>query len=352
MPKIAFRVGSDPKSGSWQLRRCLALASGLRESDPSCEITFLSHARDAPAIARNGFGHAPLGELTLPSWDLEATAEKVDELGIGMLVVDRPAVDEDFLRSLSGKVGTLAVFGDSVRLKSYAAHAVIDPNIHAHLVDYPCDEETSLLLGTEFALLPPEFDQFQDVRCANPEQAKRVLAYFSGPDHALLAVRLLKQVRGQFSATVLVGAGGEELAREIGIDPRFMVMRNDGNIAKRLAACDFAITGPETLCEPALFSLPTALIGVSEVSDYAAKNGLALSLGSADSLDVQSAKSLQALLSDKAARDRMSARLGELVDGLGRFRLADELLKLHRGEKQGCAPASGSPDDEGENQAI
>lgn len=50
--------------------------------------------------------------------------------------------------------------------------------------------------------------------------------------------------------------------------------------------------------------------------------------------DAGSAKSLEALLQDKPARDRMSGRLNGLVDGMGRFRLAEELLKLHRGEGQ------------------
>jgi spore coat polysaccharide biosynthesis predicted glycosyltransferase SpsG len=370
-PQIAFRVDSCPKSGSWQLRRCLALAAGLKESEPSCSISFFSRTRDPSAITGAGCDYVPFGELSLPSWDLEATVEKAESLSIDMLVVDRQTADADFIRSLGAKVRVLAVFGDTVHLRSYAAHAIIDPNIHAHLLEYP--SEGALFLGTEFALLPSEFDTFQDFHCANPERTRRILVYSGGPDYSVEAVRLLKPVRCQFSATMLTDVGpeyGEELAREIGLDPRFMVLRNDGGIAKRLASCDFVITGPETLCEPALFSLPVALIGESPVSDYAAKNGLALSLGAADCLDAQSAVSLEALLSDKMARDRMSARLGGLVDGLGRFRLADELLRLYRNEgavseqgaggrpdvrgagSGGCMQAFGSQDDEGENQLI
>jgi spore coat polysaccharide biosynthesis predicted glycosyltransferase SpsG len=271
---------------------------------------------------------------------LEATLEKVDDLGIDLLVVDRQAADEGFLDALAGKVKTLAVFGDTVHLRSYAAHALIDPTMCAHLPDYSC--EGVLLLGTEFALLSTEFDPFQDFHRVNPLQARRILVYSGATDHSIEAVQLLKSVHAPFSATLLASDNpklGEELAREIGIDPRFMVLRDDGNIAKRLASCDLAITGPETLCEPALFSLPVALIGESPLSDYVAKNGLALSLGAADCMDVQSATSLEALLSDKVARDRMSARLGELVDGLGRFRLADELLKIYMSERGGTAEA-------------
>jgi spore coat polysaccharide biosynthesis predicted glycosyltransferase SpsG len=333
-PKIAFRVDSDLKSGSWQLRRCLALAAGLKESDPSCTISFFSHTCDASSIAAAGWNYVPFGELALPSWDLEATAEKAEELGTGMLIVDRHSVDCEFLNSLSAKVKTLAFFDDYMHLDSYPAHAIINPNFHAHLLEYPRDDDAALLLGTEFAPLAPEFDAFQDYSLANPDRARRILAYFNGSDSALEAVGLLKQVRSQFSAIVLSGpSNGEELARAIGLDPRFMVMRNEGHVAKRLASCDLVITGPETLCEPALFTLPVALIGASPVSDYAARNGLALSLGAAGSLDRQAAKSLDALLSDKSARDRMSARLDGLVDGMGRFRLAEELLRLYRGER-------------------
>jgi spore coat polysaccharide biosynthesis predicted glycosyltransferase SpsG len=241
-------------------------------------------------------------------------------------VLDRPSADEDFLKALHAKT-KLVVFDDSMHLKSYRAHAIINPGLHAHLLEYPADGHAGLFLGTEFAPLPPEFDGFQDFRCSNPGRARHILAYFRGRDRCVEAVRLLKSVAGQFSATLISTdlSRGEELAQEIGIDPRFVVLR-EGGIGRRLSSCDLALTGPESLCEPALFALPTALIGESPVSDYAAKNGLALSLGPADSLDGGCAVQLEALLSDKPARDRMSARLSELVDGLGRFRLAEGLL--------------------------
>lgn len=327
--KIAFRVDAGQDGGSWRLSRCLALASGLKESEPSAEISFFSRAPGrAQEISSAGFSHVPFSELAMPSWDMEATAEKAEELGISLMVLDRPSADEDFLEALQAKT-TLAVFDDSMRLGSYSAHAIINPGPHAHLLEYPLGEQTELFLGTEFAPLPPEFDGFQDFRCANPGRARHILVYFRGTDYSVEAVRLLKSAGGQFSATVLSSdpARGEELAREIGIDSRFLVLHGQAGIARRLSSCDLALTGPETFCEPAFFSLPTALIGESPASDYAAMNGLALSLGSASGLDSGGAAALERFISEKEARDRMSARLSELVDGLGRFRLAEGLLK-------------------------
>lgn len=328
--KIAFRVDAGQEGGSWRLSRCLALASGLKESEPSAEISFFSRAPGrAQEIAAAGFSHVPFSDLAMPSWDAEATAEKAEELGVGLIVLDRPSADEDFLEALQAK-SALAVFDDSARLGSYSAHAVINPGPHAHLLDYAAGEQTELFLGTEFAPLAPEFDPFQDFRCSNPPRARHILVYFRGCDYGVEAVRLLKAVPGQFSATVLSAdaARGEELAKEIGLDSRFQVLHGHDSISRRLSSCDVALTGPECFCEPAFFSLPTVLVGESPVSDYAARNGLALSLGAASGLDREGAAALGRFISDRESRDRMSARLGELVDGMGRFRLAEGLLKL------------------------
>jgi len=105
-----------------------------------------------------------------------------------------------------------------------------------------------------------------------------------------------------------------------------------------MAAADMAIGPPNmTFYESLLFGLPCALVigsedGCATLAEYASGNGFALCLGEAGGLDTEAAKLLQGMISDKAARDRMSARTTDLVDGLGRFRLADELLGLCCGQ--------------------
>jgi hypothetical protein len=83
-----------------------------------------------------------------------------------------------------------------------------------------------------------------------------------------------------------------------------------------------------------MLRVPTALIanpecpGQSSLGEYAGMNGFALYLGEAGAADPGAGEAITRLLSDCETRNRMSMRVGDLVDGLGRFRLAEELLRL------------------------
>lgn len=351
MPRIAFRIDASQRSSPSRIRRSLALAYGLKESDASCAIEFLvSGHESAWAIARDsGFGIRHLGNGHLPSWNLEATSAAIDGSGTDMLVVDDPCIDERFLREMREKA-FVALIDDSGRLKSYDAHAIVNPNINAHLATYPQPDGGALLLGTEFAALPQEFDGYQDSGRENPEKARRIFVSFPGADHScatLSAVRVLKSLASGFLAEIVVSPDflhGEALAREIGLDDRFIVISGEAGRAKRMAASDIAICSPSSTFYECLFlGLPTALLlesgAEAPVAEYAAMEEFALHLSEAGATEPAAAsRALGRMMEDKAARDRTSARTAELVDGLGRFRLADELLRLCAAGKSGPLP--------------
>ncbi len=345
MSKITFRVVSDPKAGYYQLYRCLALASGLKETDSSLEIVFLTNCQSACAqlITNSGYMHVDPGQLSMISWDLETTENYIEEHGTDILIIDNPLINEHYLSSLKEKVSLLVVIDDFMTLKIYDAHVVVNPNLYGHLLDYQYNNSTELLLGTEFSLLSSEFDKYQEFRHDTLDKAKHILIYFRGSDPknaSLLAVKALKIIQGSFSAAIITGGDfemGEELAREIGLDSRFIVLQ-ESDIAKRLASSDLAITNQTIFCELLLLKIPTVLICDNDkhtmIADYAGKNGLALSLGSVESLDLPSSvKLLNNLICDKSERERMAARMEDLVDGLGRFRLADEILRIYKAKK-------------------
>lgn len=348
MVKIAFRVNASFKTGSGHLQRCLALASGFKETEPACGICFLTSDSEEYAKMITGAGHAhiDLGHISSTYHDVEATISMVEKNGIDILVTDTYAIDEKYLKSLKGEVAVLAVIDDMMRLKSYHAQAIANPNIYAHLLQYDCDADTELFLGTEFAQLRPEFDQYQEFVRENPEKARRILISFGGSDirgGSILAVKALKAIGDRFSATIITGRAfrqGEELAREIGLDSRFNVMQDVSDIAKRMAAADLAIASPSTtFSELMLFRTPSVLITQADnqemVAEYAGKNGLALSLGDIGQIsESQLTSALAALISGKDARDRMSARMDGLVDGMGRFRLAEAILRIFEDKKQ------------------
>lgn len=342
IPNIVFRLDVNPKTGFSHLARCLTLASAIRETDPSSEIMFItSNSNDHTGqITNEGFRHEDLGMVTSLQEDLDSFARVLQRLSPDLLVVDNPSADENYLAALHERTPLLAVIEDSVRLSNYPATVIINPNLNAHLLRYPCDSETLLLLGTDYCPIPKEFDQYQDFQRSNPEKAKNVLISFRDGDPrgvSLDIVRAIKNLDEQFLATVMVGKNfhkGEELGQEIGLDSRFMVLPECNDIARRMASSDIIICDPGDLYHSSLLlGLPAMLVGYSAsdapVVGYASTNALALPLGEAGSLDAELVRnSFKRLLNDKNERDRMSARSADVVDGLGRFRVAEELLAL------------------------
>ncbi len=340
MVKMAFRVDANPKEGFDHLDRCLALASGLIDTDPSCEILFIcgNSTDHVNRITDSGFKHQDLGTNTWLEDDLASTEEAIKSFEPDLLILDKE-VDEAYLSSLKKISPLSAILDDGMHLKRYDADIVINPNVHAHLLDYPCKEETDLLLGAEYSLLPKEFDPYQDFQRTNPEKASRILISFEDGDPrsvSLDIVRALKPVQEQYHATVVVGRDfgkGEELGVEIGLDPRFMVIQSMSDLPRRMASADLAITDSGNSFHGSIFfRLPAMLVNYrpkdTAITEFISMNGLGIPLGEANRIDHAFATaSIKKILDDKPERDRISGRMNEMIDGLGRFRLADALLK-------------------------
>ncbi|MFH0737914.1 MAG: UDP-2,4-diacetamido-2,4,6-trideoxy-beta-L-altropyranose hydrolase [Candidatus Micrarchaeota archaeon] len=345
MVKLAFRVNANFNTGSGHLQRCLSLASGLKETEPSYEIFFLTSESSeySEKINAAGYAHIDLGRITSSYHDAETTSDAIGKHGIDILIVDSYAMDEGYLESIKEQVSLLVVFDDYMHLKMYHAHIIVNPNIYAHTLDYPCDGDTALLLGADYAQLRKEFDDYQESERSNPDNAKHILVTFGGSDlrgGTILTVKALKRLDKRFLATLIIGKAfrdGEALAREIGLDPRFMILQDVPDMAKRMATADIAVASPSTtFYELMLFRIPSILITQADnqemIAHYAGMNGLAVCLGDISKVDPANlGKVLDRLIGDKTERDRMSARIDGLVDGMGRFRLAEEILRVYAG---------------------
>lgn len=342
MVKIGFRVNANFKTSSGHLQRCLTLASGLIESEPSCEIFFLMPSSEYNSkITEAGFIHINLGSLSTTYENFEATNEAIKQNRLEILVVDSYDIDEYFLKSLKKEI-FLVVIDDFIHLKTYPSNILLNLNAYAHTLPYHYDENTLLLLGTEFVQIRQEFDQYEDFQRKNPDEAKHILVSFGGSDvkgATLLVVKALKSITNHFSATIVIGKtfkNSEALAKEIGLDSRFTVLQDVTDISKKMAMCDLAISSPSTtFYELAFFRIPTIIIVQADnqelIADYAGKNGLAISVGDIKNVDpTLLAKTISDLISNKPERDRISARLDGLVDSLGRFRVAEEILKRYK----------------------
>ncbi len=335
MVRIAIRVDGNQDEG-WRLERCLAIAAGVMETGGENEVIFLSSGGNTSIIEKRGFSWKEIENSNVAELDCEATALAVEQENTDILLVDSRNINEHYLEKLGEKVRKLAVIDDLMSLKSYPADILINPAINAHLLPY--ESEGELLLGTEFALLAEEFDQYQEFKRQTEEKAGRIVVHFRGTDFrrgTIAAVAALKSVQENFSCTIITGMGfkgGEELAREIGLDGRFIVIGDESSLPRKLAAADMAVVSPASLSELLFFKLPCILMAEEDCQadaiGYMARNGMAVSGGNANESDIPRLKDkIKQLMGSKAERKRMSARMEDLVDGLGRFRIAEELLR-------------------------
>ncbi|HSB47808.1 MAG TPA: hypothetical protein VLD37_07390 [Candidatus Bilamarchaeum sp.] len=318
--KIVFRASRE------HLARSLAYMDGLRESEPSAEIALITSG--SPKLGIEGVSQTDIGSQSTQSWDLEFTEEALGDGADILLLDNRP--DEKAQKALKKKARMLVIVDDEPSCARYHADVIVNPNIHAHTIDYPAPKETETLLGTEFYPLPGPFDAFQDFQRETGERCRKIAIHPGGDESGLAAkaLRALKASKMHFLATILLPenfAHGDNIAREIGLDERFIVADRD---PRRLMDADLGIASPETIHELIFFRIPSCLYGAQGaplLSDYASRSGLSLPLPDAGS----SLSLIEGLMENAEERKRMSARMTDLVDGLGRFRLAEDILRIH-----------------------
>ncbi|MFH1785486.1 MAG: hypothetical protein ABH842_03575 [Candidatus Micrarchaeota archaeon] len=322
--KILFRV-----DGNQNIARCLALASGLKETEPISEILFCGSNSIKDQVLANNFSYKELGSpFEIGMEDLEAIIEQEQ---IQILIIDFKRITENHINHLSKKV-LLVVFDDG-SVVHCNAKILVNPNIYAHLIRYTMGDETELLLGTEFYPLLSEFDQHEDFERTISDSVKHILIDLED-DGAITVqiIQILKDLKDHFSVTIVTGKNfikGEDLAKLIGLDGRFIVLQDPDPI-KRFSIADIAITNQNWFNEIMFFRLPSLVIGPkSNLLDYIGKNELALTLmGTPNNDEMRSV--VFTLFKDKNTRENISKRLFELIDNLGRFRLANEILESYK----------------------
>ncbi len=335
MPNIAFRVSNTP------IYRTILIAQAIIESDSEYKIFFLcSDAANKNIVDQSGFHFVSLPPITSNYEDLEETSTLLSTLAIDILIIDNPQVDSKYLKSISDKAKFLVLIDDLCKLSKYQADLIINPNVYSIDFDYNTPQETKILLGSEFFVLPKVFDDFSDYTRENPSVAKKILVYLGSKDKdgvTINVVTALKQIKENFSATLVLDRSfdkGQKLAEVIGLDDRFVIINENDEIKKKISFCDLGIIGScDLFYEFAFFRIPciSLLVNDNQKTLSSALASYSFTYASTTSIDSLT-RTISTLMNDKIARDRLSNRLEELIDGLGRFRVAEEIISAYKGK--------------------
>jgi UDP-2,4-diacetamido-2,4,6-trideoxy-beta-L-altropyranose hydrolase len=352
MSHLVIRADSSPDIGMGHVMRCLALAQAWR--DKGRPVTFMSCGDDGALrrrAASNGCRFIPLEARHPDPTDLTATLELLSAVAIDgheealpWLVTDGYFFSPSYHAAVRAAGIPLLVIDDVADQPVYHADVLLNQNIDSEQFDYRYDRDTTLLLGTKYALLRREFDAGQGNPGQTPTTVRRVLVTAGGGDSHNVTLRALRALRrsnhSPQQVVIVVGASnphGPVLEREIGSLPNSHVRLayDVEDMAELMGWAELAISGAGSTCwELAAMRVPSLLLVLAEnqrgIAEGLHRVGAAVSLGWHEQVtDAVLAAGIDSLCADRHRRERIRSRAQGLVDGQGAKRVV-AAMRVHK----------------------
>ncbi|MFC5833047.1 PseG/SpsG family protein [Nonomuraea insulae] len=311
--RVGLRCDAGAKSGVGHLVRCVALAEELCAR--GVEVVFLGEVRGSPwaraQLRERGFRLVPApvapGRLAALAGELRLDAVVLDSYEL-------PPETGAVLREAGLRVLAI-VDGDPL---GQEANLYLDQNLGAR------GRGPRWLAGARYVLLR---DSVRDRRRAPRGGAvPHVLCFFGGTDSAGVApawARALSATGRPFRGTVVSPARFEAGGSITVIPPT-------DRLPELMARADLVVTAAgSAIWELLYLGVPTALSWVADnqLIGYEELVGRGVAAGLGRAADEEAVGVLARLLADPAAREEHGRRGGGLVDGKGRERVADALLR-------------------------
>ena len=346
LPLLLVRADAGETIGTGHVMRCLALACAWAERGGRVE--FLSVRPTITLCARYEKIKAAIidiDEAYPHAADLAATVSRLQQ-SYGhdkqspWVALDGYHFDTNYQSRIRSAGSRLIVIDDTAELPFFDADVVLNHALQAPNLAYHCNAGTRLLLGTQFALLRPEFQRWSVLNRGCPEVARNILVSLGGGDKGnttLKVIEALKALRhADIAVRVVVGPlNGHLQDLRRAIDPvrgSFRIETDIVEVAPLMAWADLAIAaGGTTSWELAFMKVPALVFEVADNQSGVVRAvdsfGCARSLGNPDSLGVDAlAESVLRLMRDAAERRQMSEKGRILVDGRGSLRVVDTMV--------------------------
>lgn len=304
--RIIFRADASLKIGTGHVMRCLTLAEALKERGD--EVEFICRAHEGHLLGHvekrgfkthalpQGLNHSGFGEKItadgLPEtemlygrdWlgssqqqDVALCHPILEEIKPDWLIVDHYSLDKTWQASLTGCYDKLMVIDDLAN-RAHQCDLLLDQTYGRKAEAYEglVPKKAQLLLGSEYALLRPEFAAWRDYslqRRVNPE-FKKLLITMGGvdPDNVtgdLLKVLETTSLPKELEITVVMGVTAphlEKVKHQAELMPhKTRVSVNVSNMAEMMANADLAIgAAGATTWERCCLGLPSFIVVLAE----------------------------------------------------------------------------------------
>lgn len=338
----------NEKIGMGHIMRTLSLAEAFREC--AHEVSFFCRYKQGMdviktkgfdveklpeyniCIEREGFFYGTQEELDI---EINYLSEKITT-SVDLIVVDSYNVTSSYLRELRKFTQCLAYI-DDLNAFSYPVDILINGTASAYDMRYEHKQTSKLLIGMDYNLLRREFIHMP---LKNTKKLVSDILITTGNSDpfdvtgSLLRVLLNEDEFGDYKYHVIVGGGfDEEIWKKNKLDKNRNVFlhHKPSNMAEIMLKCDLAITaGGSTVYELAACGIPMIAFSYAENQvpqiKALANMGVLLYMGHYDIWDdkvlVESIKDLEHCYE---RRREITAQLQSMVDGLGVYRVVEEL---------------------------
>lgn len=367
--RILFRTDASRQIGTGHVMRCLTLANALRELGASCLFVCRAHeghlaehiskaghevsllpVRDIPQNPMFDAGQEVGGATDYASWlgcDWEEDATETADLlenGCDWLVVDHYALDARWEQKLRLHARHIMVIDDLAN-RSHDCDLLLDQNLGRVVEDYKklVDSKTRCLIGPQYALLRPEFEQWREYslkRRLHPE-LKQILVSLGGVDKGNVTSKVLDalaQAALPMDCNILVVMGPhapwlEAINNKAEAFPGHCeVKTNVVNMAELMAKSDLAIgAAGSTSWERCCLGLPTLLFVLAD-NQLNVANALIRAGAAVLHENPHDMSRFSTILSNDLSNQKYLAQLSrcaELVaDGKGLGRIAEALREM------------------------
>lgn len=345
-PHVALRCDGRPELGVGHVTRCLALGDELVSRGVSVtlvgDVDRVPWVQDQLAIR---VARDDLAVVACPK-DTEALVALSREHGFDAMVLDGYHLDPRSGRALRSAGRVVLAVVDGAFGAEQEADLYLDQNLGAQTPTGPWVPADAVhLLGLDHVLFRDQILRHR--RLAPPETASppRVLCVFGGTDACAAGpVMVPLLVATGRPVHVVAVAARPELARILTETPvargqRVEVVAPTPDLAELAAGCDAAvIAAGSSMWEFLYLGVPTAIVCVTDNQrlgyDAVARRAVSVTVGHLAALrgdpgeGERAVARLTELLDDSSMRDRLTAAGQSLVDGRGRVRVVDALLRV------------------------
>jgi UDP-2,4-diacetamido-2,4,6-trideoxy-beta-L-altropyranose hydrolase len=348
---LFFRADATTRIGTGHIMRCIAFAQAWQ--DQGREVTFLTHCESEPLrqrILAEGFDLVPIDYSHPNPSDLEQTLVAVtnrtnktkptNSTKPPWLVLDGYHFSPDYQKAIRDASIPLLIIDDMNHLPQYHADILLNQNINAPDLQYHCDPDTTLLLGTRYVLLRKEFLKYNDFKRQIPEKGKRILVTMGGADPDNVTLKVIEGIKLLNDATldvkIIIGPSNPNakiIHNSMLHAPCSMLSIFDApDMPDLMAWADVAITAAGSTCwELAFMGVPMLTLALADNQQGIAEGlgvaSVACNLGFSNLLSRDAImKMLLDLANDGERLVKISANAKHLIDGRGAIRVTDQMM--------------------------